>query len=121
MTPERLRRLLPAADVEAAPAFLSLLDDPRATLHTDSERHSNSTANLLTIYRQRAEWVRRTCQPTVGFDETVQRLTGTPHERLVVLAVGKGEGEYQWCVAFLTQDLDEVVAAIAVLGPPALA
>lgn len=117
MSRERLRSLLSATQGEAVPTFLSLLDDPDATLHPDAEGHSNSTANLLTIYRRRAEHVRRIGLPTLGFDETVEKLEATGHESLT-LALGTGQGGHPHCVAFLTRDLSEVVAALAVLGPP---
>lgn len=117
MTPEGLRILLSAASLEAVPALLSLLDDPQASLHADAERHSTSTTNLLTIYRGRAEQVRRTGQSTLGFGETLHKLESTKHQRLV-LAVMKGESEHRWGVAFLSPDLTEVVAAVALVGPP---
>lgn len=116
MTREHLRTLLSAAQGEAVPTFLSLLDDPGADVHPDSDDHWNSTANLLTIYRSRAEHVRRIGLPTLGFDETVGRLEATSHERLT-LGLATGPGGHPSCIAFLAEDLSVVVAALAVLGP----
>jgi len=117
MTRDHLRALLSAARGEAVPAFLSLLDDPDAEVHQYAEEHSNSTANLLTIYRRRAEHVRTIGLPTLGFDETVERLEATTHDRLTP-AGGTARGGHPSCVAFIAEDLSEVVAAVAVLGPP---
>lgn len=117
MTPERLRSLLSASRGEAVPAFLSLLDDPGTTLHIDAEEHSSPTAILLTIYRRRGDHVRRIGLPTLGFDETVEKLEATGHEQLTA-ALGTGPGGHPSCIAFLSPDLSEVVAAVAVLGPP---
>jgi hypothetical protein len=118
MTRDRLRRLLSATDGEAVPLFTSLLDDSGSNFDAEAERISNSTANLLTIYRRRAEHARRIGLPTLGFDETVVNLESTRHERLR-LALGTGPGGHPSCVAFLADDLSEVVAVLAVLGPPA--
>lgn len=112
----RLRSLLLNAQGEAVPTFLSLLDDPETDVPSDADQHSNATANLLTIYRRRAEHVRAIGLPTIGFEETVDRLEATSHERLTV-GLGSGQGGHPWCVAFLTEDLSEVIAVLAVLGP----
>lgn len=117
MSREHLRSVLSAAQGEAVSTFLTLLDDPTADIHHASERHTNTAANLLTIYRRRADHLRRIGLPTLGFDETVERLETTSHERLA-LALGTGQGGHPSCVAFLAEDLSEVVAALAVLGPP---
>ena len=45
-------------------------------------------------------------------------LEATRHDRLR-LALGTGRGGHPSCVAFLAEDLSEVVAVLAVLGPPA--
>ncbi|KRF43034.1 hypothetical protein ASH01_14460 [Terrabacter sp. Soil811] len=116
MTPEQLRTLLSAAKLEAVPDLLSLLDEPQVSLSSDAEQDSSSTATLLTIYRRRAEHVRRTNQPIRGIGETVEKLETTKHQRLV-LAVVNGAGESRWGVAFLSPDLSEVVAAVARVGP----
>lgn len=117
MDRDRLRTLLLAAQGEAVPIFLSLIEDPRASIHPDSEQRSNATDNILAIYRRRAEHVRNIGLSTLGFDETVEKLEATAHERLT-LALASAEVGYPSCVAFMTQDLSEVVAALAVLGPP---
>ena len=116
VTRDRLRRLLSATDGEAVPLFTSLLDDSASSIDAAEGRTSVSTANLHAIYRRRAEHVRRIGLPTLGFDETVLNLESTQHERLR-LAVGTGRDGHPTCVAFLADDLSEVVAVLAVLGP----
>ena len=115
MTRDRLRRLLSATDGEAVALFTALLDDSASDIDTDTELRPVSTAELLTIYRRRAQHVRRIGLPTLGFDETVAKLESTRHERLH-LALGTGRGGRPACVAFLADDLSEVVAVLAVLG-----
>ncbi len=117
MTRDRLRCLLSATDGEAVALFTSRLDDSGSNFDAEAERTSNSTANLLTIYRRRTEHVRRIGLPTLVFDETVANLESTRHERLR-LALCKGPGGHPSCVAFLADDRSDVVAVLAVLGPP---
>ena len=117
MTRDQLRRLLLTADGEAAPLFTSLLDDSTSTIDVEADHASNTTANLLTIYRRRAEHVRRSNLPTLGFEETVAALESTSRERLR-LVLGTGRDGHPSCVAFLADDLSEVVTVLAVLGPP---
>lgn len=116
---EQLRRILATAEGEAVPTFLAALDDPRTSVHPDSEKHTNSTANLLTIYGRRADHVRETGLPTLGLDESVARLRTTAYPDLT-LGLATAHGGYPWCVAFLAPDLSEVVAAIVVHGPSGL-
>jgi hypothetical protein len=51
MTRERVRTLLSAAQGEAVPTFLSLLDDPTADVHPDAEEHSNSTVRTAAAHQ----------------------------------------------------------------------
>jgi len=65
MTRDRLRRLLSATDGEAVALFTALLDDSASDIDTDTELRPVSTAELLTIYRRRAQHVRRIGLPTL--------------------------------------------------------
>ena len=117
MTPDALRRLLEGSDFEAAPAFRALLNEADTALHPDTESHPTPTTNLLTIYRRRAEHVRSIDLPSLGFDETVEKLAATHHERLVLM-IAMREDDHRRGVAFLSEDLTELVAAVVILGPP---
>ncbi len=54
MTPDDLRTAVAAATGPAASTALDVRDDPGATIHADREVQG-TTANLLTIYRRRAD------------------------------------------------------------------
>jgi len=91
------------------------LADDAAVVHADWGAQV-ATADLLTIYRRRASHVRDIGLPTLGFDETVERLEATPHATLRLASVEPGRG-YPRCVISLAPDQPAVVAALAVTGP----
>lgn len=116
MTRERLRRLLEPVEGEAADLFRSLLDDPAARIEVPEDGVPVATSSLQTIYRRRAEHVRKVGLPVLDFDEAVRKLQTTEHDKLR-LALGTGRGGQPACVAFLAQDSSAVVAVLAVLAP----
>lgn len=110
--------MLSSASGEAVPTCLAALDQPGTVLDADAIlQHSASTADLLTIYRRRADHVEEIGLPTLGFRETVDRLALTPHERLRLVLISGASG-HPWCVLFTAPDEPELVAVLAVLGPP---
>lgn len=74
------------------------------------------TANLVTIYRRRANHVEAIGLPTVGVRETVERLAQTTLDTLRVVGA-ISQGGYPACVMFIAPQEPVVVAAFAVLGP----
>lgn len=117
VTPHDLRQALLSAEGEAVASCLAALDEPDALVHTDwLDQGPAHTANLLTIYRRRADHVEAIGLPTLGFREAVQRLEETSHETLRLAGVEGAKG-YPWCVLFLAPDEPAVVASLAVLGP----
>ena len=100
------------------PTCRSAIDDPQATAQLDwTDLGRPLTANLLSIYRTRADHVEAIGLPTLGIRETVQRLGKTRHETLRLASL-EGSNGYPRCVIFLAPDEPIVVAAVAVLGPP---
>ena len=100
------------------PTCLATLDDADSVVNTWPDHRPTPTANLLTIYRRRAAHVEAIDLPTIGFREAVERLEQTPHETLRLAGID-GAGGRPSCIVFLSPAESEVVAALAVLGPPA--
>lgn len=55
--------------------------------------------------------------PTVGFDEAVQQIEATAHQHLR-LALSDAITGHPRCVLFVAPESVEIVAALAVVGPP---
>jgi hypothetical protein len=114
---EDLLATLRHAEGQAVETFIALLTDPDFVVRIEGDWERPAvTANLLTIYRRRASHVRRVGLPTLGFDETVQRLESTSYEQLRLVAID-GPERYPWCLLFASPELTEIVAALAVTGP----
>jgi len=113
MTREPVRRALAASLLQSTATSMAVFDDPDTTLYLDQE--IVPTTDLLTTYRRSLEHVQDIGHQTVGLRETVERLAATPHETLRTVDAEGPDGHS--CVVFLTPDLGEVVAAVAVLEP----
>jgi hypothetical protein len=119
VTREQLVVLLATARGEAIASCSAALADPSVEIHDDADSHGRmpTTEHLLMIYRRRAKHVRTIQLPVVGMEEAVRALSGTSHAHLRLLVLEVGD-RYPWCVIFLSPAGDEVVAAVAVTGPP---
>lgn len=97
---------------------LAALNEPDASDHSYFANDDPvPTSELVAMYRRRAGHVEDIGLPTLGFREAVQRMAVTPHTALR-LAGFEGESGYAKCVVFLAPDEPDVVAVLAVLGPP---
>lgn len=114
VTRDELEAALVAVGGAAVETCRAVLAGPNAKL-TGGGARTASTANLVAIYRRRADHVRAIGLPCVGFDEAVQRLETTTHTRLRI-AVLEGPGGLPWCVVFLAPETTQVVASLAVIG-----
>lgn len=105
------------ASGEAVPTCLAALEQRDTVVDADEIlEHSAATANLLTIYRRRADHVDEIGLPTLGFRESVDRLAATGHDRMRLVLVTGASG-YPWCVLFVAPHEADLVAILAVLGP----
>lgn len=100
---------------EAQAVCVETLSDERSNLNPSDDL--TRVCDLLTIYRRRASHVRSINLPTIGFDQAVQQIEATAHRHLR-LALSEAATGHPRCVLFVAPESVDIVAALAVVGPP---